>query len=137
MRYYLAFDIGTTAMKCILFDKDFNEAASTSKEYSLIIDSNGMTELDAEKYYSTFCECVGEIISRGYNPKNIKSVTFTTQGETFVCIDEHGKPLARAIVWLDSRAATRRNIYETVSAMPSFIQKRDYGSLTELYRLQR
>lgn len=105
MRYYLAFDVGTTAMKCILFDKDFNEAASTSKEYSLIIDSNGMTELDAEKYYSTFCECVVEIISRGYNPKNIKSVTFTTQGETFVCIDEHGKPLARAIVWLDSRAA--------------------------------
>lgn len=105
MKYYLAFDVGTTAMKCILFDKDFNEAASTSKEYSLIIGSSGMTELDAEKYYSTFCECVGEIVGRGYNPKDIRSVTFTTQGETFVCVDECGKPLMRAIVWLDSRAA--------------------------------
>lgn len=104
MNYYLAFDVGTTAMKCILFDKDFNEAVSTSKEYSLIIDSDGTTELDVEKYYETFCECVREIISEGYNPTDIKSVTFTTQGETFVCVDKDGNPLGRAIIWLDTRA---------------------------------
>lgn len=105
MKYYLAFDVGTTAMKCILFDRDFNETASTSKEYSLIIDRGGRTELDAGKYYSTFCECVQEITGKGYNRDDIKSVTFTTQGETFVCVNKSGEPLGRAIVWLDSRAA--------------------------------
>ena len=24
MKYFLAFDVGTTAMKCILYDKEFN-----------------------------------------------------------------------------------------------------------------
>lgn len=101
--FHLAFDVGTTAMKCILFDNDFNEVKKCAREYSLIYTAN-TAELDAEVYYSTFCECTREIINGGIQPQSIKDVTFTTQGETFVCVDKSGTPLQRAIVWLDARA---------------------------------
>lgn len=35
IKYFLTFDVGTTAMKCILFDSDFNEVFCANKEYSI------------------------------------------------------------------------------------------------------
>lgn len=103
MKYFLSFDVGTTAMKCILFDTGFNQAAKVSKEYSLVIE-NGYTELDPEVYYNTLCTCISEILNTGVNRDDILSITFTTQGETFLCVDKGGKPLTRAVIWLDARA---------------------------------
>ncbi len=104
MKLYLAFDVGTTAMKCILFDRNFNEVAYASEEYDLIMDHDGRAEFDAEKYYIAFCECTGKIINAGFKAEDIKAVTITTQGETLICVDKSGKALSNAIVWLDTRA---------------------------------
>ena len=35
MKNILAFDVGTTAMKCILFDESFKEISSVSMEYAI------------------------------------------------------------------------------------------------------
>ena len=103
MNYYLAFDVGTTAMKCVLYDAGFDEISGCRIEYDLVI--KGRTaELDAETYYNVFCECTDKILSAGVSPAEIRAVTFTTQGETIVPVDKNGEPLRRAIVWLDSRA---------------------------------
>lgn len=100
----LAFDVGTTAMKCILFDREFNALFSANREYTLSTPSEGIAELDVEIYFNTFCECVSEIKASGINLKDISSVTFTTQGETLIPVDKDGSPLCPAIVWLDTRA---------------------------------
>lgn len=34
----------------------------------------------------------------------VRTIGISCQGETLVCLDEHGAPLRRAIVWLDNRA---------------------------------
>jgi len=100
----LAFDVGTTAMKCILFDREFKELFYSSREYSIKTPREGIAELDPEVYFNTFCECVSEIKASGINIRKISSITFTTQGETFIPVDENGRVLGPAIVWLDTRA---------------------------------
>ncbi len=104
MNTYLSFDVGTTAMKCILFDEKFTEIFYANKEYSIVTKSDGIAELDAEIYFKTFSECISDMLKSGISPVDICSVTFTTQGETFIPVDKDGNPLCPAIIWLDTRA---------------------------------
>lgn len=104
MSNILSFDVGTTAMKCILFDDDFNELFYLNKEYSLNTKSNGIAELDADIYFNTFCECIKDMSKGGIDISSISAVVFTTQGETLIPVDKNGNPLSPAIVWLDTRA---------------------------------
>lgn len=104
MKNILAFDVGTTSMKCILFDEKFKEISYVSKEYSIETSTGGYAELDAEKYYEAFCECISKMQQKSVNTKDIDAVCFTTQGETLIPVDRCGNPLNKAIVWLDNRA---------------------------------
>lgn len=104
MHRFLAFDVGTTAMKCILFDEEFRELFFARREYDINTPSEKLAELDPNVYFNTFLECVDEMRGAGIDTKDISSITFTTQGETFIPVDKSGRPLTPAIVWLDTRA---------------------------------
>lgn len=104
MKHILSFDVGTTAMKCILFDKNFQELFYANKEYSIDAKGEGIAELCADVYFDTFCECVQDMVSSGVNLTDIASIVFTTQGETLIPVDENGEALCPAVVWLDTRA---------------------------------
>lgn len=47
MGFFLTFDVGTTAMKCILFDTEFREVFYANKEYSIEAREQGIAEIDA------------------------------------------------------------------------------------------
>ncbi len=104
MKYFLAFDVGTTAMKCILFEESLKEVICINEEYNLITSENGFVEMEPDTYFKTFCRCVKEVLDNGISKEDILTVTFTTQGETLIPIDRNGESLRRAIVWLDARA---------------------------------
>lgn len=112
MKYFLTFDVGTTAMKCILFDSDFNEVFCANKEYSIEARAQGMAEIDAHTYFETFCQCVNEIWMAGISSDDVATITFTTQGETLIPVDKDGKELSKAIVWLDTRAEAEADIIQ-------------------------
>ena len=40
------------------------------------------------------------------DPADIRALGISAQGETLILVDADGKPLRRAIVWLDNRAQT-------------------------------
>lgn len=104
MKYILTFDVGTTAMKCTLYNELFDVVFFDSSEYDLLTPEAGIAELPAQVYWETFCMSVKKLSSRGVNMEQITAVTFTTQGETLIPIDSDGKALYPAIVWIDSRA---------------------------------
>ena len=104
MNKFLTFDVGTTAMKCILFNEEFTELFYANKEYSINAQPGGIAELDANVYFDTFCECIKDMLSSGIASEEITSITFTTQGETMIPMGKDGKALCPAMVWLDTRA---------------------------------
>lgn len=104
MKYFLTFDVGTTAMKCILFDESLAEVVCVNREYDLITGENGFVEMEPETYFDTFCKCVKVVLEEGIPKEDILTVTFTTQGETLIPMGKDGEALHRAIVWLDARA---------------------------------
>jgi len=101
----LAFDLGTTALKCALHDLDGYVLAKASEEYQLITPDADSVEMEVETYWQAFKSAVAKALKEsGVNPTEIKALGVSAQGETLILVDRDGKPLRRAIVWLDNRA---------------------------------
>ena len=105
-KYILTADIGTTALKAAVYGLDGKLAASCTLEYLFETPAPGQEEMAAEVYTETFAAAVREVTSgAGISAEEIGVVGFSTQGETMLLLDEEGRPLRKAILWCDSRAA--------------------------------
>ncbi len=102
METILTFDVGTTAIKTCLFDRELNRLAIRTDEYTLSTEL-GTVELDCKVYWDTICHAVRQI-KEEVPQAQVKSICLTTQGETMIPVDGQGIPLHRAVVWLDDRA---------------------------------
>ena len=98
--YLLGADIGTTSLKCAVFDTDGNLIKSVTKDYTLLV-SGERVEFPADDYVKLFKEAYEEVLEG----IQISALSIDTQCETLIVTDENGSPLMNAIVWLDNRAA--------------------------------
>jgi D-xylulose kinase len=103
--YVLGIDLGTTAVKAALFDQNGQTIASSIKEYKLHTPSPLVVELDPEVYWQALKNALAEIKqTKSADMENIRSLGISAQGETIIPIDNDGKALRNAIVWMDNRA---------------------------------
>src|SRR5512142_2489290 len=110
METILAFDLGTTALKCALHDLRGNVVSKASVEYELITPDADSIEMEVETYWQAFKSALGSVLKNsGADPASIKALGVSAQGETLILVDKQGKPLRRAIVWLDNRAQQEAN----------------------------
>lgn len=98
----LTFDVGTTAIKTCVFDRQLQLCAIRTDEYDLHT-YDGRVELPAQVYWRTMCRAV-EKIGRELPLQSIRAICLTTQGETMIPVDGEGNALHPAVVWLDDRA---------------------------------
>lgn len=103
---YLGIDAGTTALKVGLFDERGIAHAIASEEYTLITPAADQVEFDPENYWQA---CV-RVVRRALAQANVKreeivALTVSSQGETTIAVDEQGRALRPALVWLDNRAS--------------------------------
>jgi len=105
MKYILAVDLGTTAIKVILFGIDGQVIADSTQEYQLLTPNELSVELEVETYWQAFKQGVTEVLKKSkVDPVKIDSLGISAQGETLILVDEKGVPLDNAVVWLDNRA---------------------------------
>ncbi|MBI3979807.1 MAG: hypothetical protein HY331_16650 [Chloroflexi bacterium] len=101
----LALDLGTTAVKVILFRQDGTVLARSTQEYALLTPTTLAVELPAETYWTAFKKGVAEVLAASaVPPASIKALGISAQGETLIPLGADGQPLTNAIVWLDNRA---------------------------------
>ena len=105
MQLLLGLDAGTTALKVALFDAAGQLLGVSTQEYALETPQVNYVEVDAEIYWSAFKNGLSEIL-REYEVRADDEIALaiSAQGETLICIDKEGKPLRKAIVWMDNRA---------------------------------
>ena len=106
-RYYIGLDIGTTAVKAAVFDGGGRMRGVGLAEYALETPVPDIVELDAEQYWRSSCDALKlAVTSAGIGPERIAAMSITGQAETLIMTDRDGRPLRKAIVWLDNRAKT-------------------------------
>ncbi|MGA2408408.1 MAG: FGGY family carbohydrate kinase [Bacteroidales bacterium] len=103
--YLIGIDVGTTSIKGVLITGTGVLVTSVGKEYSLEYGPDETCELDPEVYWNITCKVIREMIQMsGIDAALVSGVAFSSQGETIIAVDYEGKPLRKAIIWLDNRS---------------------------------
>ena len=106
-KFILGLDAGTTSFKGILVSEDGSIINVASREYSLTFSGSDIVEIDAEAYWQSTVGIIRQLLDESTIPaEDIKALAFSSQGETLVCVDDEGKPLRNAIVWMDNRSVS-------------------------------
>ncbi|MEW5865754.1 MAG: FGGY-family carbohydrate kinase [Bacillota bacterium] len=102
--YYLGIDAGTQSLRAGLFDDKGNPAALVSEEYPVYQDRPGWAEQDADDWWRAALAAVRRCLQvSGVKPAQIAGISVDGTSSTVVFTDEDGRPLRRAILWMDSR----------------------------------
>jgi glycerol kinase len=120
--FVAAIDNGTSSTRFIVFDEAGTVVCSAQKEYPQYYPKAGWAEHDPEEIYAHTIECVDECYKRFAELQlpwaDIKAIGITNQRET-TCVwnRKTGKPVHRALVWLDTR--TRDLVQDLIKRTPS------------------
>lgn len=102
MAKLIAVDLGTTLVKCTLFEEDGRTLATESLPGHLVYPTPEQAEQDAELWYADVCETISRLTA-AYDPADIRGISISSQGISVVPVDEQFHPLRPAISWLDRR----------------------------------
>lgn len=105
MELLLGIDAGTTSLKAGLFTPEGECLAVARFEYQLDTPQADRAELNPEGYWQACCAAVNQAIqSAAINPQQIVALSVSSQGETIITLDQYGKAIYPALIWLDNRA---------------------------------
>ncbi|MCD8013242.1 MAG: xylulokinase [Lachnospiraceae bacterium] len=104
-RYLLGIDIGTSACKAAIFERDGTVAAAGAGEYPVYYPHPGWAEQNPENWWSSVCAAVKQAIRRGgIDPSEIAGIGIDGQSWSAVAVDQDGKSLCNTPIWMDTRA---------------------------------
>jgi sugar (pentulose or hexulose) kinase len=103
----LAIDVGTQSVRALLFDPIGEVVAKVQLPIEPYrAPQPGWAEQDAELYWQMLVQaCQTLWATSGIPPARVVAMAVTTLRATVICLDEAGRPLRPAIVWLDQRRA--------------------------------
>ena len=112
MNYIIAIDQSTSSTKALLFDEQCRVVARTNVDHKQYYPQTGWVEHDAEEIYNNLIAAI-KLLSEELRVKSEtslftlnSSLCLTNQRETAVVWNKTtGKPIARAVVWQDTRGA--------------------------------
>jgi sugar (pentulose or hexulose) kinase len=101
----LAIDCGTQSVRALLFDPRGELIAKSRVPLEPYFSTApGLAEQRPEVFWETLCQACQSLWKMpGVSKEAIAGVALTTQRSTMINLDEQGKPLRPAIVWLDQR----------------------------------
>ena len=99
----LGLDVGTTAVKALLVDHEKGESHISKRSLDLIFPGEDMVEQNPMGIWTAAVEAIGDVVKRA-GTSNVESISVSSQGGTLVPLNQAGRPVGNAIVWMDHRA---------------------------------
>lgn len=115
MKYVIGVDLGTSAVKVLLVNREGVVTAEASEEYPLFQPRSGYSEQDPEDWVRGTLAALKKVVSEsGVDPQAIEGISFSGQMHGLVLLDEDHKPLRHAILWNDTRTTEQCREIERV-----------------------
>lgn len=106
MDYYIGIDIGTSKVKSVLFDADFNEVLIASANTVTYSPQPGYAEQEMSQVWDAVLSTLKTLaISPSLQQGRVRAIGLAGQGEGVWLSDRHGQPVRQAILWSDTRTA--------------------------------
>lgn len=106
--YVIAYDIGTTGVKTCLFEvgDTLRLLAGEYEGYGLYILPDGGAEQDADEWWAAMAKSTRRLLEKtGTDPKSIAGISFCSQMQGLVLVDEAGCALRRPMSYMDQRGS--------------------------------
>ena len=106
-KYAITYDIGTTGVKTCVFELSDKVTllGAASAGYKLYILPNGGAEQDPDEWWNAMCETTKTALKKAkIKAKDIEGISFCSQMQGLVLVDKEGKPVRRAMSYMDQRA---------------------------------
>ena len=106
--YVIAYDIGTTGVKTCLFEvgDTLRLLAGEYEGYGLYILPGGGVEQDADEWWAAMAKSTRRLLEKtGTDPKSIAGISFCSQMQGLVLVDEAGCALRRPMSYMDQRGS--------------------------------
>lgn len=106
--YVIAYDIGTTGVKTCLFEvgDTLRLLAGEYEGYGLYILPDGGAEQDADEWWAAMAKSTRHLLEKtGTDPKSIAGISFCSQMQGLVLVDEAGCALRRPMSYMDQRGS--------------------------------
>lgn len=105
--HVLALDIGTTTIRCYVYDRDMLVKGSASRKVELLHPAPGYVEMDPDTLWAQIKEVIREALDvAGAKDNDVTCLGITVQRNTFINWDrDTGEPFHRFITWQDLRAS--------------------------------
>jgi len=105
-RYVLAIDLGTTSLKVALVSTTGRIAGAATEPQHVTLLEGGGAEQDPEEWWRSVVRATRRVLEEtGVAPATVIAVNASVQWSGTVAVDAGGRPLAPAIIWMDSRGA--------------------------------
>ncbi|PSL41645.1 xylulokinase [Planomicrobium soli] len=116
MKYVIGVDLGTSAVKILLVDKQGAVVKSVSKAYPLIQERTGYSEQNPQDWVDGTTSGLVELLKDfDGDVRDIEGISFSGQMHGLVLLDENNEVLRPAILWNDTRTTAQcQQIYEAV-----------------------
>ncbi|KFX04817.1 carbohydrate kinase [Pectobacterium betavasculorum] len=106
MDYYIGIDIGTSKVKSVLFDADFNELQIASANTVTYSPLPGYAEQNMSHVWDGVLSTLKTLAtSLRLHHGHVRAIGLAGQGEGVWLSDRHGQPVRQAILWSDTRTA--------------------------------
>lgn len=104
MGYVIGVDLGTSAVKALLIDREGRVCGEASKSYLLIQEKPGYNEQDPELWVSGTVGALRELVTTsGIDPSSVEGMSFSGQMHGLVLLGAERQVLRHAILWNDTR----------------------------------
>lgn len=100
---YVGLDLGTSSIKGVLVDEGGHILAAAERPLVLDTPEPLAAEQDPADWWRASCEVLREVVAG--NERRVAVLGLTGQKHAFLPLDSAGKPLGKAVLWCDGRAA--------------------------------
>ncbi len=105
-KFIVSHDLGSSGNKAILVTVYGDIVATDKQHYPLEHPHPSWAEQDPWVWWQAICETTWNVIKKsGVKAEDIVGITFSSQSQTMVSVDEKCHPVRPAISWLDGRSA--------------------------------
>ncbi|MBS6194102.1 MAG: xylulokinase [Clostridiales bacterium] len=101
----LGIDVGTSSIKAMLMEEEGRVIGVKTKGYDVNIPREGWAEQNPEEWWEALCRILGELKSEHFREfEAIRGIGFSGQMHGLIAVDQEGKTVRPAIIWMDQRA---------------------------------
>ncbi|MDR2816900.1 MAG: hypothetical protein LBB62_09400, partial [Proteiniphilum sp.] len=136
MSFFLGIDLGTSYFKAGIFDETGKLHGLGRRPVEKNAYGRNVCELEVAVFRETLLFCIQDAIKEANtSPNEIYALSYSSQANSFILLDESDNPLTPLILWSDERAEDSSFPLQTFIKKTDFLYKTGLGILPDKHSL--